>query len=109
MTTDFIIRVHSMVDVITNSSTELFIIDETKIENGLGEVFSFLKGAGDFDYESEIIKFEDYEYSSEYKLIDETIDLANVYIIRADQNNQLLITLIEKFFNPLKFDYVYKY
>ena len=107
MFTNFIIQVHSMIDVITNSSTELFIIDETKIENGLEEVFSFLKGAGDFDYESEITKFKDYEYSDDYNIIDKTIDLENVYIIRADQNNRLLIMLITNFFNPLKFDYVY--
>ena len=61
MTKDFIIQVHSMVDVITNSSTELFIVDETKIFSGLKEVFTFLKDAGDFDYESEITKFKDYE------------------------------------------------
>jgi len=98
----FIINVHSMIDVITNSSTELFIVDKNTIQEGMTEIFELIVNANDLDYETEVIPLKEYEYKDQYILPKGNID--NYYVICASYHNELLMGIIEKFFNPIELE-----
>jgi hypothetical protein len=91
-----------MIDVITNSSTELFIVDKNKVQEGMAEIFDLVINANDLDYETEIIPLKEYEYKDQYILPKGNID--NYYVIRASYHNELLNRIIEKFFNPIELE-----
>lgn len=97
-----LIKLHSLVDLITNSSTELFIIDTSKTEGILKEIFDVIKKNP--AEETNIQKWEDYKYKSDL-VIQEDADLSNVYVCRIDQNDVTLMAIIKKFFTQIKFKY----
>ena len=99
-----IIKLHSFIDVITNSSTELFVVDKTKIEGQMKDMFEFLLDTH-IDEETEIRTWEDYPYTDDY-ILPEGIDSKECYVIDASYHNTLLTELIKKYFNPI--DYSYK-
>jgi hypothetical protein len=101
-----LINIHSLVDLITNSSTEIFIIDENKVKETMKEIFQFIVNEAEIDYESTVEKFDDYEYKDDYILSEEyKNNSSNLYIIHASQHNELLNSIIEKFFNPIELEY----
>ena len=100
----YIINVHSFVDLITNSSTEIFVVDSEKIEESVKEIFKFLVDSTNLGIDSYIVKFttnpEDF---SDIVLPKEYENNKNsLYYFSIDQNNTFLINIIEKYFNPLK-------
>jgi hypothetical protein len=97
-----IINLHSVVDLITNSSTELFIVDTSKAEGILKELFDvILKNPAQ---ETRIEKFEDYKYKNEY-ILPEGTDLSSVYICNIDQCDDTCMAIIQKFFTCVNFKY----
>ena len=96
------IKIHSHVDLITNSSTELFMVDTTNTEKSLVEIIKFLCGK-DLG-ETEICQFKDYKYKDSVTIPDE-INPDNLYAISADQNDGSLITIIENFFTLIDLEY----
>lgn len=103
-TNKHLISVHSLIDVITNSSTELFIVDKNKVDEAFKEVFTILMKELDWrgDGETEVKRLKDYEedYNVYFKF-SEDVDRDSVYIINADYHDDLLNHLIEKHFNPI--------
>lgn len=111
MANKHIVSVHSVIDVITNSSTELFIVDKNKVDEAFKEVFSILmKEYGWRAHgETEIQRLTDYEKENNVKLkFTEEIDPKSIYVIDADYHDDLLNHLIEKHFNPIT-DYEEEY
>jgi len=100
----FFIKPHSMVDLITNSSTELFIIDLSKVTEFLNEVFKELIMKSNYCGESEICKLSEYRNSDEY-IIPDDIDINNTYVCEIDNHDVFLLSFIEKYFQPIELDY----
>ena len=92
-----IFKIHSIIDVITNSSTELFTVDTSKCEALLKEIFLFLANA---DPEASLELLKDCDYIDDY-IIPEDLDLENVYVCQIDQNNQMFWDFIEKYLNVI--------
>jgi len=97
------IYLHSIIDLITNSSTELFMVDTPVTEGILNDIFNFIIKECDFYNETEIQPFTDYDYKDDYILPD-GIKEENVYVFEIDYTDQLLQKLLEKYFTilPLK-------
>lgn len=93
----FIFSIHSFIDVITNSSTEMFIIDKSKIEESLLKVFDALLEECNLDYESKIESYNDYRYKNDYILPEEN-NPDDCYVIDVSHSNDVLNMLVEKFF-----------
>jgi hypothetical protein len=101
-----VVSVHSMSDVITNSSTELFIVDENKVTESMKELFKFICECNEIDYESEIFKYDEYEYKEDFVLPEEYVGkTGSLYIINASNHNDLLNQLIDKYFNVIELTY----
>ena len=98
----YIVDVHSLIDVITNSSSELFIVDANKIEGTLKELFEFIIGDNEIDYETSVRKFDD-DSSKDNFILPECYkdDTSSLYMINADQSNYLLQHIIQEYFNPI--------
>ena len=97
-----IIKLHSVVDLITNSSTEMFIIDTSKTEKILKDIFDAIKN--NVDGETEIVKWQDYKYKGVIILLDD-VDPENVYVCDIDQCDCSFLTIIEKFFTQVNYKY----
>lgn len=97
---------HSIVDVITNSSTELFIVDKSKTLEIYQEFLDMLMYM-EIDYESEICKFNDYEYNSDIKL-PEGCNPEDLYVINASYHNAILNKFINDFFHTVKWEWEWK-
>jgi len=101
----FIIDIHSMTDLITNSSTELFIVDENKIEGTLKEVFVLASDSNNLGDESSVIKFDDYKYKNDYILTEEyENNTSSLYVFNISYDDAFLINAIEQLFNPIKLE-----
>ena len=100
----YIVNIHSMVDVITNSSTELYVIDKTKIEKHFIELFKYIIGLKEIDYETTIESLSNYRYKDDLVLPEEC-KKEDCYIIRVSNDNLLLDKIINKFFNPIEVKY----
>lgn len=98
-----LINLHSFVDLITNSSTELYIIDLGKCEAILVEIIKVLSTNLSYS-ETSIQPWEDYRYKDEYIIPDGT-DLNHIYVCDIDHNDDAMRVLIEKFFTVVKFKY----
>lgn len=97
-----LIQLHSFVDLITNSSTELYIIDLSKIEGVLKEMFDVFKTHhGD---ETSIEPWDTYKYKDDYVLPEGT-ETSKVYVCRVDQGDDTLMGILEHFFSPLNYKY----
>jgi hypothetical protein len=99
------IKIHSAVDLITNSSTELFIVDLTKTEGFLKEMFEFMTkesacGCDDTHFES----LKNYKYKDDF-IIPEDLNQDMVYMCTVDQNNNLLMSILEKYFTVIQLEY----
>jgi len=99
-----IIKLHSVVDLITNSSTELFIVDTSKAEGILKEMFEFIKKEAGNCNETTISSWEDSSCKDDY-IMPEDIDFSQVYVCRIDQNDNILMGIMEKFFTVLNLKY----
>lgn len=98
------IYLHSIIDLITNSSTELFMVETPVTEGVLKEIFNFIIKECDFNNETEITQFKDYDYKDDYILPD-GVNEENVYVFEIDYSDQLLQQLLEKYFTILPFKY----
>ena len=103
---NILINVHSLVDVITNSSTELFIVDANKVQETMKELFNFLLNCTEIDFETEIFKYDESDYKNDYVLPEEyENNTENLYFINASHHNELLMQIIDKYFNPIELEY----
>lgn len=100
------IKLHSVLDLITNSSSELFIVDTSKAEEIVKEIlFFFAKESKSCSEETSIECLVDRpSYKTDY-IIPEDIDEKDIYICNIDQNNDLLVRFIEKFFTVIELKY----
>ena len=89
---------HSIADAITNSSTEIFVVDKSKTREVYQELIDILCKMHDIDYESRIYKFNDYPYKDEYTIPAE-YSKEDLYVINASNHNELLGYLIEHCFH----------
>jgi len=111
----YFIKIHSIIDVITNSSTELFVIDQSKVEEAFKEVFKILMEQSkwnQFDEETYISKLKHYEKDCNVTVNfkDSSINKSEIYMIEASYHDKLLNYLIENHFNPIsENDYEIKY
>lgn len=87
---------HSFVDLITNSSTELFIIDKSNTEDQFKIFIDILMDMYEIDYESDICKLTDYPYKDEIE-IPESYNIDDLYILNISYHNTLLNELAKRF------------
>lgn len=87
---------HSFVDLITNSSTEIYVIDKSKTEEAFKTIIDFLMEVEEIDYESSICKYTDYEYADGIE-IPEGYNPDDLYILHASYHNRLLEALMNHF------------
>jgi len=105
----YIIKIHSFIDLITNSSTELFIVDENKLEGEVKEIckklFEFIDR--DFYWDN---NFEAYVFSKEdedqnwVKEILERSELSTdekYLCFEISTHQKALISIIENHFKPI--------
>lgn len=101
-----LISVHSVIDVITNSSTELFVTSENLVEESFRDVYKALMEHAEhrqLDYETEILRLSQFEHDKNCEFIFKNeIDRDSVWIIDASYHNKFLNLMIEKYFNPIK-------
>lgn len=100
MVKSYLINIHSIIDIITNLSTELFIIDKSCIQDDMKELFKFLLGI-ELDSESTIQLYAEYEYKDDIDVSDFT-SVDNLYVLDISHHNLLLKTIVNKFFNPIE-------
>ena len=87
---------HSFVDLITNSSTELYVIDKSKTEEAFKEFIDILMSMDEIDYESSICKFTD-SSKSEYMKVPEGYNPDDLYLLEVSYHNHLLEKLLSHF------------
>lgn len=87
-----------MIDVITNSSTELFVTSEEMVEPAFRELFkSFMKYSDEreIDYESEIHSLESYEKELNCKItFKKELERDKIWVIEASYHNDFLNLLL---------------
>lgn len=91
-----ILFIHSFVDLITNSSTELYVVDKSKTEEVLREMIDELMGMEEIDWESTICKFTD-SHRSEYMVVPEGYNAEDLYLIEVSHHNDKLMDLVNSF------------
>lgn len=87
---------HSFVDLITNSSTELYVVDKSKTEETFKFMIDFLMDLYEIDYESSICKFTDSD-KSEWWTVPEGYNADDLYLIDVSYHNNLLSELMRHF------------
>ena len=100
----YIVDLHSYVGLLTSSSTETFVISESRVDDAFKEVFRMLRDEWNHNGETDFEKYDEYEYKDEY-ILPSTVDTKDVWIIFADQHDTLLNWFIEKHFNPINYEY----
>jgi len=104
-----IFSIHSFVDVITNSSSELYVVDTEKIIGFAEELLQlFIENFGSNYNETSISKFSDSEYIEEY-IIPKGVDKEHLYFINVDNNDLIISVLIEKYFETIQLEYKENY
>ena len=103
----FEVNIHSVVDLITNSSSEIFMIDVTTSNKTLKELFETIveaAGSGNGGYsETSIQAFSDYEWKEDY--ITKGINTKNLYIVNIDNNDSgITEALLRKFFKVVELE-----
>ena len=99
------IKLHSVIDLITNSSTELFIVDASKTEGILKEMLEFIINEGNSGYtETTIELLENYRYKSDF-IIPEDLDQTQIYVMDIDHSDGFLEKFITKYFTIIELDY----
>lgn len=92
------IQLHSVIDLITNSSTELFVVDGNKAEGILKEILEFMiEQSLNGSLETEIVTLENYKYKDDY-IIPEGLNEKQVYAITVDYHDVFLNKFIDKYF-----------
>ncbi len=89
------ISIHSIVDIITNSSTEIFIVDMSKVTEIIQEIFKLMQETT-YCSETTITPLSEYDYKDDY-IIPEDLDVDNVYVIDIERY-EMMIGIINKFF-----------
>ena len=103
--TKLFIKLHSVVDLITNSSTELFIVDASKAEGILKEVLKFIVEEGKSGYsDTKIETLENYRYKEDF-IIPEDLDQSQIYVMDIDYSDTFLEKFIEKYFTTITLNY----
>jgi hypothetical protein len=101
------ICIHSLVDVITNSSTELYAIDTEKTEGFVKELLDlFLEqfsNGSRFD-QTVITKWEDVD-DKDYYILPESVNTDHVYFIDIEYSDNIVEALIKKYFNVIELGY----
>jgi len=100
----YIVSIHSTVDLIANSSTEIFVVDKNKVKQEMKELFEFCLEC-EIDYETSIVKFEDDSYYKDDIILPEYVNPDDCYLIHSSINNPLFENIIRKFFNPIEIKY----
>lgn len=94
----FFIQIHSIVDVITNSSSELYIFDTGKAEQALREAMQVIIENGLF----ELSPVDPDEY-----VIPEGVDVNNLFIIDLEHSEQSdnIFDMLNKYFSEIELKY----
>jgi len=94
MAKKFIIELHSIVDVITNSSSELYIFDMSKSEQALREAMQVLIGHNMFGM-CQITENGDY-------IIPDGVNVNNLFEVNIDYGNEDMAEELLKYFNTIE-------
>lgn len=104
---------HSIIDIITNSSTELFVVLEDKVEPTFRELFKAFAEYAEgrqIDHETEICTLKSYENEhdcsvtlDDYPSLSED-DKKRIWIIDASYHNDFLNLMIRDYLNPIDID-----
>ena len=98
------IQLHSVIDLITNSSTELFVVDGNKAEGILKEILEFIiEQSLNDSSETEIVTLENYPYK-DYYIIPEGLNEKQVYVMNIDYNDVFLQNFINKYFTLIRLE-----
>ena len=89
----FVVNIHSFIDVITNSSTELFVVNKAKVKEEMQELFEFIVSGIELDYETSIDSFKDSSYSDDI-ILPEDCSPDDCYMIHVSHSNVLLEKLM---------------
>ena len=101
----YFLKLHSIVDLITNSSTELFIVDATKAEGILKEILEFTVKEGNSGYsDTRIETLENYRYKEDF-IIPEDLDQTQIYVMNIDQGDSFLESFIKEYFTLINLEY----
>lgn len=99
------IPVHSIVDLITNSSSELFVFNGATKDKTLQRLLEVISNSGGSGYsETTICKFEDYRYKDDY-ILPKGVNADDVYCADVDQNDSITDAILREFFTEISIDY----
>lgn len=99
-----LINIHSFVDLITNSSTEIFIVNPNNLKEQVQDFFNFIKGAIGDGGESYVETLEQYDCDNSI-ILPEGINRDDCFVINASYHDELLNEIIEKYFKPIDYDW----
>lgn len=105
----YIIKLHSIVDVITNSSSELFIVDGSKSEGILKEILDFITSSCRNSSGETSVKLLSESREYDYYVIPEDIDVSQLYLFEIDYNDEFLESFIKKYFTIIDLEYKDEY
>jgi hypothetical protein len=88
---------HSIIDLITNSSTELFIVNQEKTEGIFKEILNIIFEIDRIDFESTVLKFLESGYAHEINILDDS-NPEDLYILNISYHNELLNKFNEYFY-----------
>lgn len=101
---------HSIIDIITNSSTELFVVSEDKVEPTFRELFKAFAEYAEGRQIEEICTLKSYENEydcsvtlDDYPSLSED-DKKRIWIIDASYHNDFLNLMIRDYLNPIDID-----
>ena len=101
----YIIKLHSIVDVITNSSSELFIVDGSKSEGILKEILDFIVSGCSNGSGETSVKLLSESGESDCYTIPEDMDISQLYLFEIDYNDEFLESFIKKYFTIIDLEY----
>ncbi len=87
-----------MVDLITNSSSEIFMYDVSTTNETLKKLISVL--SNNCSDESSVQEFNDSSYKDEI-ILPNGVDAKNVYVVRVDYNDRTLGAVLSEFFTEI--------
>lgn len=93
---------HSIVDLITNSSSELFVFKGEPKDETAKILLEFITSKS--LNESSVVKFSDYKYKDDL-ILPEGVDPECVYVANIDYNESILEELLQEVFETIEVEW----
>lgn len=99
------IPIHSIVDLITNSSSELFVFNGNTSDATVKRLLETIISSCGGDYnETSIHTYDEYRYKDSY-IIPEGVNPKDLYFARIDNNDYTLSAILREFFTEVKLEW----